>query len=292
MTTMPGIEESGQTMQRRLLIGLLFGVGVLTLPGTANSFALPRAANNDSALVPISTVFYGFGKHTIDSFTDNYGLNYAIAGIASYGIVTSGFDWRWYRNAQENKWISNAGFVAVGVGPLASVGVPLGLYLYGRSREDRQMQITGLAVGQAAILAALVTSGLKAFTGREPPPEKVATTVDNSHGFRFGFLRGGVYEGWPSSHTATAFAMAVTLMNLYPQNSTIRYGGLAYASLIGLGVSTNIHWFSDAVAGACIGYAIGEAVGSGYRNLLDPASPDKSYSFSVSPIGFDFTYRF
>jgi hypothetical protein len=41
-----------------------------------------------------------------------------------------------------------------------------------------------------------------------------------------------------------------------------------YAFLIGLGVSTNIHWFSDAVASAFIGYAIGKTVGTGFRNLI------------------------
>jgi len=166
------------------------------------------------------------------------------------------------------------------------------LYLHGRSNEDRQLQITGLALGQAAILGALITSGLKVFTGREPPPEQQATMNDNSHNFRFGILRGGVYEGWPSSHTCTAFAMAVTLAKLYPDNATIRYGGLAYASLIGLGVSTNIHWFSDAVAGAFIGYAIGEAVGSSYATLLKGDGGNQSIRFFLSPTGIGFAYQF
>ena len=253
---------------------------------------LSAGTRADSALVPITTVFHDMGRNAIGSVTYNYGLNYLVGGAATYGIVENGFDWRWYRNAQDHKWISNAGFVSVAVGPLASVAVPLGLYLYGRSNEDRKLQLTGLAVGQAAILAALVTSGIKAFTGREPPPERVKTTIDNSHGFRFGFLRGGVYEGWPSSHTCTAFAMAVALSELYPDNATIRYGGLAYASLIGLGVSTNIHWFSDAVAGACIGYAIGVSVGRSYRALIDPGTEQSNYSFSITPFGVDFTYRF
>jgi membrane-associated phospholipid phosphatase len=203
---------------------------------------------SDTSLIPITRVFYGMDRHALGSFEYNYGLNYIVAGMGTYGIVKSGFDWRWYRNSQENSWIPNAGFVAVGIGPLASVAVPLGLYLYGRSNEDARLQITGLAMGQAAILGALISSGFKAFTGRVPPNEH-KNLNDYSQEFRFGFLRGGVYQGWPSSHTTTAFAMAVTLIKLYPDNSTIRIGGLTYASLIGLGVSTNIHWFSDAVAG-------------------------------------------
>jgi hypothetical protein len=100
----------------------------------------------DARLVPITYVFYKVGDHLVGSFTDNYGLSYLLAGAGTYGIVKSGLDCRWYRNAQDHKWISDAGFVFVGIGPLASVAVPVGLYLYGRSKEDARLQYTGLAV--------------------------------------------------------------------------------------------------------------------------------------------------
>ena len=250
-----------------------------------------QIVKRDSSLIPITWVFYRIDRNALGSFEYNDGINFIVAGVGTYGIVKSGFDWRWYRNTQEHSWIPNAGFVAVGVGPLASVAVPLGLYLYGRSNEDTRLQITGLAIGQAAILGAVISSGLKAFTGRVPPNEH-KNPNDYSQDFRFGFLRGGVYQGWPSSHTTTAFAMAVTLMKLYPDNSVISVGGLTYASLIGLGVSTNIHWFSDAVAGAFIGHAIGAAVGTGYSTLLNSTDEDHSFEFSMTPARVGFLYRF
>ncbi len=270
--------------ERRLLVFMILIILV-------QQFGDAQDDRTDSALVPITKVFCGIDRNTIGSFEYNCGLNYLIAGAGTYGIVKSGFDWRWYRNAQDHPWISNAGFVAVGIGPIASVAVPLGLFLYGRSNENVELQMTGLALGQAAILGAVVSSTMKVFTGRVPPNEHKNMT-DYSQEFRFGFLRGGVYQGWPSSHTCTAFAMAVTLMKLYPDNSTIRIAGLAYASLIGLGVSTNIHWFSDAFAGALIGYAIGESVGNGYWNLMHGVSREHSYSLSFTPMGVGFTYRF
>ena len=257
-------------------------------------FSIPLNAQDhlpDSSLVPLSTIFYKAGDHLLGSVVDNSGLNYVLAGVATYGIVRSGFDWRWYRNAQDHKWISNAGFVSVAVGPLASVGVPLGLYLCGRSERDTRLQVTGLALGQSVILSTVMTSVLKAFTGRMGP-DRHNQKNDYSTEFRFGFLRGGVYEGWPSSHTAAAFSMAATLIELYPGNSAVKIGSLAYASLIGIGVSTNIHWFSDAVAGGLIGYAIGETVGKGYRELLGGEDAESSFSLSVTPTRIGFTYRF
>jgi membrane-associated phospholipid phosphatase len=254
-----------------------------------NSFA--QDSVKDTALIPITTVFYGMGRHMAGSFTYNYGLNYIVGIGATYGLVESGADWRWYKNAKDHPWIPNTGRISVIVGPLVSVAVPLGLYLYGRSERDVDLQITGLALGQAAIDAAVITSVLKAFTGR-PGPQHNLGTNDYSDEFRFGFLRGGIFQGWPSSHTAAAFAMATTLIGLYPDNTAIKIGGLAYATFIGIGVSTNIHWLSDVVAGGLIGYAIGTIVGNDYRNLLNHTQEEQPYGLYITPTGITFTYRF
>jgi membrane-associated phospholipid phosphatase len=245
----------------------------------------------DSVLIPITEVFYGMSDNLAGSFTYQYGLHFIVAAAASYGLVESGADWRWYRNAVEHPWRSHTGRVSVVTGPIVSVAVPLGIYLCGRSERDAELQITGLALGQAAIDAAVITSVLKAFTGRVGPQHKSETT-DYSTDFRFGFLRGGIYQGWPSSHTASAFSMATAFMELYPDHAALKIGSLTYASLIGLGVSTNIHWFSDAVAGALIGYAIGTTVGSSYKNLLNHNQEEKSYGLYVTPTGVRFEYQF
>jgi membrane-associated phospholipid phosphatase len=98
-----------------------------------------------------------------------------------------------------------------------------------------------------------------AVTGRVHPSHGVS--ADISHIFQFGFLRGGVFWGWPSSHTTIAFAMAVTLFQLFPKQRWLGYVVITYAFYIGIGVSMTIHWFSDFLAGAIIGTAIGAVVG-------------------------------
>ena len=46
---------------------------------------------------------------------------------------------------------------------------------------------------------------------------------------------------------------------------------IAYALNIGLGVSMTIHWFSDFLAGAIIGTAIGTVVGKSFlRSEMQP----------------------
>jgi membrane-associated phospholipid phosphatase len=90
-----------------------------------------------------------------------------------------------------------------------------------------------------------------------------------SREFHFGFLKGGVFYGWPSSHTTVAFAMAAAIRTLYPSSKVVRCVALLFALYIGVGVSMTIHWFSDFVAGAIIGAAIGMmTVGNIFKKRL------------------------
>jgi membrane-associated phospholipid phosphatase len=96
----------------------------------------------------------------------------------------------------------------------------------------------------------------------------MSTGVDLSHDFRFGFLRGGVFWGWPSSHTTIAFAMAATVVMLLPKQRWLGTIAILYASYIGIGVSMNIHWFSDFAAGLIIGTIIGVVVGKSFSETI------------------------
>jgi membrane-associated phospholipid phosphatase len=268
-------------IKMKQLYWLIFIIGV-----SAKAFA------QDSAQVPVSfgKLFYRLDKNIDGSVTCNYGLNYALAGVLTYGLVKGGVDWKWFRYSNEHNWISNTGFVSVAAGGLVPLSVPLGVYLFGRFRKDTDLQITGLALGQAALLGLGISSGIKVFTGRVPP-ENDTTRNDYSEDFRFGFFRGGAFEGWPSSHATVAFAMAAAFNELYPRNFVIKAGTLTYAGLIALGVSTNIHWLSDSVAGGLIGFCIGTTVGRSYRNLMCGTPGKQPYQIEFAPNGARLSLR-
>jgi membrane-associated phospholipid phosphatase len=137
------------------------------------------------------------------------------------------------------------------------------LLLFGSLFKNATAIRTTWAVGQAALLGWAISSAYKAVTGRPHPPH--TAVLDMSHVFRFGFARGGIFWGWPSSHTATAFAMAVTVFTLFPEKKWPGITAILYALYIGIGVSMTIHWFSDFVAGAIIGTVIGVTVGKSFR---------------------------
>jgi membrane-associated phospholipid phosphatase len=56
----------------------------------------------------------------------------------------------------------------------------------------------------------------------------------------------------------------------------------SYAALIGFGVTLDVHWASEALAGALIGYAIGSSVGKSFKNLLENKSNKNQTENNVS----------
>ncbi|MDR0599731.1 MAG: phosphatase PAP2 family protein [Treponema sp.] len=249
-------------------------LGVLTLLIFCSSFAAGQdtpTPGDDRNNVPFSTLFYKLGTNTLNSFTYGYGVPYLLAGLGTYYFVHSGLDWEWSTIAVEHKALAFSGTPFGALGFILPAAMPLGLYLYGRSGQRADLQITGLALGQAAILGVVISSSIKAFTGRRDPGiiNNERDSADFSGDFAFGFMERGVFSGWPSSHTAVIFAMAVTLAELYPKNTGLKIAAYSYAALTGIGMSLFAHWASDAVAGALVGYAIGKSVGKSYRELLD-----------------------
>jgi len=176
-------------------------------------------------------------------------------------LVRSGFDWQYYlatRNPALRYWM----FPAVIVGGLVPLTLPLFLIIVGLIIQSARTRLTGWAIGQAALFGSLISSTYKAVTGRVHPARNVGDDI--SQVFHFGWMRGGVFWGWPSSHTTIAVAMAVTVFMLFPKQRWLGVAAILYAFYVGVGVSMTIHWFSDFAAGAIIGSVIGSVVGKSF----------------------------
>ena|ERR1700690_3745940 len=184
-----------------------------------------------------------------------------IAILLTVILALSGFDWR-YHLATRDPMLRSWMWPAVGIGGLLPLALPLTLFGVGFIIQSARTILVGWAIGQAALLGSLISSTYKAFTGRVHPAHVIGEDI--SHVFRFGFLRGGVFWGWPSSHATIAFAMAVTVFTLCPKQRWLGWMAILYACYVGLAVSMTIHWFSDFVAGAIIGSVIGAVVGKSF----------------------------
>lgn len=204
---------------------------------------------------------FSLPRNIIRCFRGRLILWHLLAIVLTVILVTSGFD-GWYFKTLNTPEIRQWMMPAAGIGFLVPIFLPLFLLLSGYVAQSASYRTAGYALLQAVIVGLLISSTYKAFTGRQHPHRD--GVEDLSHEFHFGFLRHGVFWGWPSSHTTIAFAMAVTICILNPKRRWLRAVALSYAFYIGIGISTTIHWFSDFVAGAIIGSVIGSVVGKSF----------------------------
>jgi membrane-associated phospholipid phosphatase len=214
-------------------------------------------------------------RNIITIFSGRNLLWHALAIVLTVVIVVSGGDWSYYLSTRGDAFLHFAR-PAIMLGTFLPVLAILVILIVGEFKKNRHLITTAWALGQAAMLGYFISCGYKAFTGRIPPPFRgfrmsamnEGSLVDSSHGFQLGFLKGGVFWGWPSSHTTVAFAMTTCLIMLYPKNKLLIFFALFYAFYIGLGVSVTIHWLSEFVAGAIIGSVIGKVVGRSFKIKL------------------------
>ena len=184
-------------------------------------------------------------------------------------LVLSGFDW-WYFSVTRGSVYLQLALPAAIIGFFVPVLLPVLLYWLGMNGKRPRFMLAAIATAQAGILGWCISSLYKAFTGRIQPEFMTYTSnIDISRDFNFGFLQHGIFWGWPSSHTAVAFAMSVALICMFPRKRLLSYGALLYALFIGLSVSISIHWFSDFLAGAILGSLVGIIVGRSFLKNLN-----------------------
>lgn len=213
-------------------------------------------------------LFYNLRETVAAIFSVRNIVVQVLACVLTYIIVISGFDWNYFIFVQTSPLHTYLS-PAVGVGGLVPMfGLPL-LYVVAKLTKRNVLLITTWALAQAAALGWVISSTYKAFTGRVQPPRGLfVPLIDASHNWNFGFLEHGIFWGWPSSHTTVAFAMSFALISLYLKRKDILWIALFYAFYIGIGISMQIHWFSEFVAGAIIGTIIGIAVGTSFRKKI------------------------
>lgn len=208
-------------------------------------------------------MFRTFPDHVLRCFAGRMWVWHLVMMVLTAGLVFGGVDWWYYqttRSAELWSWM----IPAAALGFFMPMLLPVSMLLEGYIFQNRAVATGGWALIQAEVMGWFLSSTYKAFTGRVHPAHQ--GLMDISHEFRFGFLRGGVFWGWPSSHTTIAFAMAFTLWALYPRAIWLRAVAVGYALYIGLGVSVTIHWLSDFVAGAILGTMIGLVVGKEFKS--------------------------
>lgn len=219
--------------------------------------------------------FWGYLAHARSLCRVQFVPVYALMGVSTAGLVYSGADFA-YLNIVLSVVPFSVLIAADLLGYVVAIFLPLGLYLWGRSRQSAHLLRLAAATTYAVLLGFTFSTLLKAIAGRSSPPhahpgQVLGPLTDNSHDFNFGFLNEQVIGGWPSSHTTIAFALATVLACLLPPRWYYRVPLYGTALCIGLGVTFGFHWLSEFVAGALLGSLIGLVLGRHYGTDVSSA---------------------
>jgi membrane-associated phospholipid phosphatase len=233
-------------------------------------------------------IFHDIGWNILHSFTYNSGLNFIVSGLGTGAFIETEIDWHWRNIAYNNTWLSNLARPGIYIGYIVPTLTPILTYTIGRFTMDEKLQITGMALVQTLMITLAIQTPLKMITGRAMPG--IITKFDHTRDSRtdnfsneFNWFNNNFIAGWPSGHTANAFAAAATVSEIYNDNLWLKIGVFSYASLIGFGVTLDVHWASEALAGALIGYAVGKTVGKNFRSLLENDKNNNEPSFYFTP---------
>ncbi len=275
-----------------------------TLPSDAlHNLLPPPAAAVAENNAPDLNLFGNFGNNVLDSFRGNNMYFHLSAVAATAIIVDQGVDYNVEHYFNEHTEYGSWARPIVFTGEYLPFIAGGSLFAYAKIRNDREVLGASFAVMQASLIEFFYNSALKAVTGRLNPDWRHVSDMDSlSRTFRFGFLHGGVFWGWPSGHTAATMAVVSALTSYYPDKTWLKVVGFGLVGYTMFGVSANnrggMHWLSDAVAGALMSYAVGSTVGKYYRNVYSCPAQSSSLQSSVSPAtginpaGITFTFLF
>ena len=114
-----------------------------------------------------------------------------------------------------------------------------GLMAIGHFRNDQRMQAMSYSMAQGFVMTGLLTMGTKRAVGRWRPD-------------------GSDNRSFPSGHASQSFAFAAILSHYYPKARIPAYltAGFVAASR----VDHDVHFASDVIAGAALGYIVGRTV--------------------------------
>lgn len=268
-----------------LLLALLLSSFCFSAAG--QEISVQEQSGTEEIPIPLSMIFHNIGWNTLQSVTNNYGFNFAGAGLGTWAFIETGFDWEWRNIAYKNTWVSAIGIPSVYIGYIVPGITPVAMYITGRLISDEKLQMTALALTQSLLLTVGIQSVFKITTGRTSPG--IITGFDHTKKSReddfsgeFDWFNMNFIAGWPSGHTANAFSAAATIAEIYRDNIAVQVGVYSYAVLMGLSVSVSVHWASEVLAGALIGHAIGKTVGKSYAKLIGNKSVESNLAFYAS----------
>lgn len=134
------------------------------------------------------------------------------------------------------------------------ISVPILVYAGGFLSDNSDIQSTGLKLSQAVFYSGLITIIIKELAGRSRPYLNEGRHQFSP--FTFNEDRRSFFSG----HSSVTFALSTVMANEVDNIAWKIFWYGAAGTVAGSRIYHDKHWFSDTVAGALIGYAIGNFV--------------------------------
>ncbi len=143
---------------------------------------------------------------------------------------------------------------------LAEMLTPVAFYVTGLATHSSYAKNTGILTAEAIADSQIVSFVLKQATGRLKPSDIPTNGNYRNTWFKYkGSLSNG--GGFPSGHTATAFAVATVLSERYREHRWVHWVAYGAATFISVSrLPDQAHFASDIFIGGAIGYSIGHFV--------------------------------
>ena len=162
------------------------------------------------------------------------------------------------------------------------ISIPIVLYTGGFLADNSDIQNTGLKLTQAIIYSGLVTIIVKELTGRSRP--YLNEGAHHFSPFAFNEDRRSFFSG----HSSLTFAVSTVMANEVDNLAWKIFWYGAAGTVAGSRIYHDQHWFSDTIAGALIGYAIGNFVSRQFQKrdkkiqmMEDPVLNNKEKDFFI-----------
>jgi hypothetical protein len=288
-----------ERMGKKFCAWLLLLVLPLLMVAQENEQAAGESASEKNATqppVPKNSLWKRFWRDEKEMWTAPFHLNARRAW--AWGAVIAGTAiliakdeeiYRGFKNFQErNQWASDLSpvFSAMCEGyPFGVAGLFLAHGLLFRNAQTRE---TGSLALQAMLHSFLLIQLIKHVSGRQRPSwDDGQDHWAGPAGFfkRYEPGQWARYDAFASGHTITIWSLATVIAERYRHTFPIPLLCYALATLGGLSTITeDLHWLSDVLLGAALGYAIGKMVvhNRGPRGLqLIPQISRTSYVLSL-----------
>jgi len=201
-------------------------------------------------------------KYTIkDSkyvFTSKNLLWFSIGCGISYAMIPTGIDSAVQDFFRREPYADYVHTYGAHLGSYGHLVFGLGLYSYGEVTHNKKLIYTAEKLYEALLINGVLTFVLKNAIGRLGPA--IGGPADfEPLPYVYDWLSQRTV--WPSGHTSSMFAGATVLSRIYDDKVWVKYVSYTLALFVAASqIDRNVHWFSDCIGGAFLGYLVGKSV--------------------------------